>query len=39
VVGIVSLEASGVLDAPRALDFFPDRNRLNVADSRAKANC
>jgi len=39
VVGIVSLEASGVFDAPRALDFFPGRNRLNVAASRAKANC
>jgi hypothetical protein len=38
VVGIVSLEASGVLDAPRALDFFPGRNQLNVAVSRAKAN-
>jgi uncharacterized protein len=27
------------LDAPRGLDFLLDRNRLNVAISRAKANC
>jgi uncharacterized protein len=36
---IVSLAASSALDAPRGLDFLLDRNRLNVALSRAKANC
>ena len=39
MVGIVSLEASGVLDAPRAPDFFQGRNQLNIAVSRANANC
>jgi uncharacterized protein len=39
MVVIVSLAASSALDAPRGLDFLMDRNRLNVALSRAKANC
>ena len=39
IVVIVSLAASSALDAPRGLDFLLDRNRLNVALSRAKANC
>ena len=39
MVVIVSLAASSALDAPRGLDFLLDRNRLNVAISRAKANC
>jgi uncharacterized protein len=39
MVVIVSLAASSALDAPRGLDFLLDRNRLNVALSRAKANC
>ena len=37
-VVIVSLAASSANDAPRGLDFLLDRNRLNVALSRAKAN-
>jgi predicted RecB family nuclease len=39
MVVIVSLAASSALDATRGLDFLLDRNRLNVAISRAKANC
>jgi uncharacterized protein len=39
MVVIVSLAASTAVDAPRGLDFLLDRNRLNVALSRAKANC
>jgi uncharacterized protein len=39
MVVIVSLAASSALDAPRGLEFLLDRNRLNVALSRAKANC
>ena len=39
MVVVVSLAASSALDAPRGLDFLLDRNRLNVAISRAKANC
>jgi uncharacterized protein len=39
MVVIVSLAASSAIDAPRGLDFLLDRNRLNVAISRAKANC
>ena len=39
MVVIVSLAASSAVDAPRGLDFLLDRNRLNVAISRAKANC
>jgi uncharacterized protein len=39
MVVIVSLAASSALDAPRGLDFLLDRNRLNVALSRSKANC
>jgi hypothetical protein len=39
MVVIVSMAASSALDAPRGLDFLLDRNRLNVAVSRAKANC
>ena len=39
MVVIVSLAVSSALDAPRGLDFLLDRNRLNVALSRAKANC
>lgn len=35
---IVSFAASSSLDAPRGLEFLLDRNRLNVAISRAKAN-
>ncbi len=38
-VVIVSLAASTAVDAPRGLDFLLDRNRLNVALSRAKSNC
>lgn len=39
MVVIVSLAASSAADAPRGLEFLLDRNRLNVAISRAKANC
>jgi uncharacterized protein len=35
---IVSLAASSASDAPRGLEFLLDRNRLNVALSRAKTN-
>ncbi|MEN9955751.1 MAG: hypothetical protein RLY34_558 [Actinomycetota bacterium] len=35
---IVSLAASTAEDAPRGLEFLLDRNRLNVALSRAKTN-
>lgn len=35
---IISLAASSAEDAPRGLEFLLDRNRLNVALSRAKAN-
>jgi uncharacterized protein len=35
---IVSLAASTADDAPRGLEFLLDRNRLNVALSRAKTN-
>jgi uncharacterized protein len=38
MVVIVSLAASSAIDAPRGLDFLLDRNRLNVALSRAKSN-
>jgi uncharacterized protein len=39
MVVIVSMAASRAADAPRGLEFILDRNRLNVAVSRAKANC
>jgi uncharacterized protein len=39
MVVIVSMAASSAADAPRGLEFTLDRNRLNVAVSRAKANC
>lgn len=39
VAVIVSLAASSAEDAPRGIEFVLDRNRLNVALSRAKANC
>jgi uncharacterized protein len=39
MVVIVSMAASSSADAPRGLEFILDRNRLNVAVSRAKANC
>jgi uncharacterized protein len=39
MVVIVSMAASTAADAPRGLEFILDRNRLNVAVSRAKANC
>jgi uncharacterized protein len=39
MVVIVSLAASTAADAPRGLEFILDRNRLNVAVSRAKVNC
>ena len=35
---IISLAASSAEDAPRGLEFLLDRNRLNVALSRAKTN-
>ena len=35
---IISLAASTAEDAPRGLEFLLDRNRLNVALSRAKSN-
>jgi uncharacterized protein len=35
---IISLAASTAEDAPRGLEFLLDRNRLNVALSRAKTN-
>ena len=38
MVVIVSLAASSAEDAPRGLEFLLDRNRLNVALSRAKSN-
>lgn len=39
MVVIVSLAASNADDAPRGLGFLLDRNRLNVAISRAKSVC
>ena len=36
---IYSFAASSSFDAPRGLEFLLDRNRLNVAISRAKATC
>lgn len=36
---IYSFAASSGMDAPRGLEFLLDRNRLNVAISRAKATC
>lgn len=36
---IISLACSSADDAPRGLDFLLDRNRLNVAISRAKSVC
>ena len=36
---VYSFAASSSLDAPRGLEFLLDRNRLNVAISRAKATC
>jgi uncharacterized protein len=39
MVVIVSMAASSAADAPRGLEFILDRKRLNVAVSRAKANC
>ena len=36
---IFSFAASSSMDAPRGLEFLLDRNRLNVAISRAKATC
>jgi uncharacterized protein len=39
MVVIVSMAASSAADAPRGVEFILDRNRLNVAVSRAKANC
>ena len=36
---IYSFAASSSMDAPRGLEFLLDRNRLNVAISRAKATC
>ncbi|HET8958543.1 MAG TPA: AAA domain-containing protein, partial [Microcella sp.] len=36
VIAIVSLAASSAADAPRGLDFLLNRNRLNVAISRAQ---
>ena len=38
MVVIISLAASSAEDAPRGLEFLLDRNRLNVALSRAKTN-
>lgn len=38
MIVIISLAASTAEDAPRGLDFLLDRNRLNVALSRAKTN-
>lgn len=39
LVVVVSLAASSAQDAPRGLGFLLDRNRLNVAISRAKSVC
>lgn len=39
MVVIYSFTASSANDAPRGLDFLLDRNRLNVAISRAKSVC
>ena len=36
---VYSFAASSSMDAPRGLEFLLDRNRLNVAISRAKATC
>ena len=36
VIAIVSLAASDAVEVPRGFDFLLDRNRLNVAISRAK---
>jgi uncharacterized protein len=36
-VVIISMAVSDVDDSPRGLDFIFDKNRLNVAISRAKA--
>jgi uncharacterized protein len=38
MVVIISLAASSAEDAPRGLEFLLDRNRMNVALSRAKTN-
>ncbi|MEY4639150.1 MAG: hypothetical protein RLY13_148, partial [Actinomycetota bacterium] len=38
LIVIISLAASSAEDAPRGLEFLLDRNRLNVALSRAKTN-
>lgn len=38
MIVIISLAASSAEDAPRGLEFLLDRNRLNVALSRAKTN-
>jgi uncharacterized protein len=38
MIVIISLAASTAEDAPRGLEFLLDRNRLNVALSRAKTN-
>jgi uncharacterized protein len=39
LVVIYSLAASSAQDAPRGLSFLLDRNRMNVAISRAKSVC
>jgi uncharacterized protein len=39
LVVIFSLAASSAQDAPRGLGFLLDRNRMNVAISRAKSVC
>jgi uncharacterized protein len=39
LVVIFSFAASSAADAPRGLEFLLDRNRLNVAISRAKGHC
>jgi uncharacterized protein len=39
LIVIYSFAASSAADAPRGLEFLLDRNRLNVAISRAKGHC
>jgi uncharacterized protein len=39
LIVIFSFAASSAADAPRGLEFLLERNRLNVAISRAKGHC
>ena len=39
VIALISMTSSSGLDAPKGLDFLLNRNRLNVAISRAQVAC